>query len=423
MLEPRLHRTQDEQAGVQAIAGAHRPRAHQRVEQRRVILGRDRREALRRVEQVVDEARRLLAVVLPPQPLRSGQFVVGGQRFAEGDMGAHEVGQRRLGGQRLQERGGALADVDQPCAQELLLFLMVEAVGLLQRRQNAVEPLRRTGATQHDALQRAGGGAEIRRVAAARRHRVLGQRQQGQRMDAARHQFRRQAQIGADRGMGERLAAGVVDQNAPARQRHGDPAAQVAVGGDQRRGLGRRFQRMAHQQCDNLRLLFRGGGVDAGQPVQRRGIYPRQLAPALGGRRRPHRLGDQAGAGAARLGRVGPGLHLLPFHAEMADQLRQPVLWVGFILLNRLPDLVLGPGVEAGQHHRPLRQPGDDREQVGGGDDGAGGAGGDHHARRRGGLPESGLGFQRQVPSLGRVGFSGRFEDGGPVSNDDVEKF
>ena len=70
-----------------------------------------------------------------------------------------------------------------------------------------------------------------------------------------------------------------------------------------------------------------------------------------------------------------PGLDDGPVNADPAQQLPQTKL--GMALIHGGPGLLIGKGIQAGQHHGALGQMRHDGDQGGGGGDGAGGTGND----------------------------------------------
>ena len=169
---------------------------------------------------------------------------------------------------------------------------------------------------------------------------------------------------------------------------------------------------------DRQRLALLVGRLDPGEALGRRGEPRRQRAalgaPLVGDRRRPQRQRHQRVARRGRgLGRV-PGRHAAEVEAERLGQPPEAVLrMVGRARLaarEPLPDRGRQPGVEPGQHDRPLRQPRDRGHEGAGRRPRAGGAGDDHRVRRR----RRGPGFGQRVgggahPALhpGRAGRGG----------------
>ena len=90
--------------------------------------------------------------------------------------------------------------------------------------------------------------------------------------------------------------------------------------------------------------------------------------------------------------------------------------------LQRRPGFGRRFQVEAGQHHRALRQPGDHRQQVGGGGDGAGGAGGDDGIGGRVFCPRPSLSIEQPVAALGGVQRFFVGQNAGPFLGQDFQE-
>ena len=206
----------------------------------------------------------------------------------------------------------------------------------------------------------------------------------------AERRLGRQPREHAGRRVGERIAAGIVDRHVPARERRQHAAGQRAVGRDQRRGLVRRLHRLAQRDRDGQRLLLGVGGLDHGDVLRARvglrgEIVRRSGAPARARSRPPaaalrtralaamRRRLRRAACTASRTTPMPPQQRL---HGELRMAVRRPRRPSSPPI--SVPGRVVEIGVEAGQHHRAVRQLRDGREQLRGRRHRAGRAGGDH---------------------------------------------
>ena len=124
------------------------------------------------------------------------------------------------------------------------------------------------------------------------RQRMLEQRQQADRRQSLDGGLRGQPREQTGRRVGERIAAGIVDRDVPARQRRQHPAGERAVGRDQRGGLVGLLERLAQRERDRQRFLLGIGGFDDRKPGERRlrmrhEIARRRCGRATGRWRRP----------------------------------------------------------------------------------------------------------------------------------------
>ncbi len=178
-----------------------------------------------------------------------------------------------------------------------------------------------------------------------------------------RHRIERRRQLGeqqqqrAGRRPRQGLTGAVVNRYAPARQRRRDALAKRAIGGHQRRGPARRLDRLAHQECDALRLLPVVGEDRAGYPGQRLRQVARRLPfdAIVGGRE------EQRNEGRARLRPVEgrsrrPLGHLAARHAHTIEQQFQMILRMRF----QRPRRIVGIGTQRAERlpfaraHRPV---------------------------------------------------------------------
>ncbi|MEF9605210.1 hypothetical protein O4J55_23950, partial [Paracoccus sp. PXZ] len=193
--------------------------------------------------------------------------------------------------------------------------------------------------------------------------RMLEQHQQRVQHHLGSEQIGDMAQEQAGRGQGQGLAGGIVGDDAPAVQRRLHAAGQHPVGGDQRyRAV--TLHRLADDQRHGLGLLAGLLGLDQGQGLgggNQRAKARAFLDPLVGDRRRPQRQRDQPVAG-----RVGGGVrHPFRWCAELGQQRRIARLRV--ILgtdVEPIPDRLRQVRIEAGQHHRAHRQPGDGAHEI-----------------------------------------------------------
>ena len=85
------------------------------------------------------------------------------------------------------------------------------------------------------------------------------------------------------------------------------------------------------------------------------------------GRRTQSQIGKTRPMGTtARISDCRPELDRLAWQAQAVQELRQTKLGVGGLTLNLGPGLIIAFQVQSRQHHRPLGQVGNDRQQPGG---------------------------------------------------------
>ena len=302
-----------------------------------------------------------------------------------------------------------------------------------ERRAQAGESRRGPRAAQDRPLHGPHGAAERGARRPAGGERVLEGREQRDRRGVFRHQPRGEPEIGAGRRLAERHTGRIVDRDGPAPELRRDPAGEGAVRRDQGGGAAGGLQRAPHDDGDDARLLLRARAVDAVDAARCRRVARRQRAPGGDGLGRPHGVGDQAradrcGTGARPVGaRVGarvlvarPRQDVGARDADMVEQPLQRVLRVGGA--ERLPGLVIGVAVEAGEDDGALRQPRDGREQVACRGHAPGGAGGDHRMVRRLGLPALGEARQQRVAAGCGVHQAALRQNCGPGVGDEGEE-
>ncbi len=123
--------------------------------------------------------------------------------------------------------------------------------------------------------------------------RVLQCGEQRHRRQPARGKLEHQAQKHAGWCAVQRQTRRIVDLDVPAAQFGRHSAGKFAVGGDERRGGPGGFELAPEQQSNRQCLFMRAGAIVAAEPGKRFGGQRSQIAPGVGRRRRPHRLGDQ----------------------------------------------------------------------------------------------------------------------------------
>ena len=256
----------------------------------------------------------------------------------------------------------------------------------------------RTRPAQDRALERGDGVFGAAHVEPQQR--MFEQRQQRDRGKTVQRGFGGEPGKDSGRRFGERVAAGILGGNVPARQRGEHAAPERAVRRHQRGGLAV-VHRFAQRHRDGERLFLGIGRFDHGERLERR-LHMRFefrlggfLPPHVGHGRRPQRLRQQPLA-AARRRQARDGIardadareQRLHGELRMSGRRRDALALVAG---NQLPRLLVEIGIEAGQHHGAVRQPRDGRDQFGGRRDRAGRAGGDH---RRVGLARKPRGFR-----------------------------
>src|SRR6185437_13916121 len=122
---------------------------------------------------------------------------------------------------------------------------------------------------QQRAFQRGDGGAVGTGGGAQPQQRMLEQRQQRDRFEAAKGGLRRQPREHTGRRVGQRIAAGIIDRYAPALQRSDDAARQRAVGRHQRGGFVLGLNRFAQTNGNSERFFLGIGGFDHRKRFQR----------------------------------------------------------------------------------------------------------------------------------------------------------
>ena len=124
-----------------------------------------------------------------------------------------------------------------------------------------------------------------------------GQRGQLFRHEAAQGGIGQQRQKDAGRSIGQRLAGGIVNSDAPAVQLGAHLPGQIAVWRDKGRRLPLRLQRPAHDEGDGQSLLLAGGGMQVRKPPRALAefvrIGPDPLAPLIGDLGRAHGFRQQ----------------------------------------------------------------------------------------------------------------------------------
>ena len=224
---------------------------------------------------------------------------------------------------------------------------------------------------------------------AARGQRMLEQRQQRLRRERPERKRGEAAEQDPRRGQRQRAPRAVVGAEAPARQLGGHPSREFAVGRNQRRARSR-LGGFAQDERDRPRLGARAVRLDPDDVRQRlgdrRGQRPAFAAPLVGDRRRAQRQRREPVARGRRRARLRPRRNGAGIEAE---RVRQPpearlrmVRGVRLVGTEPVPDPRGQLRVEAGQHQRALRQPGDRRHERAGRPARAGRSRDDHRMRR-----------------------------------------
>ncbi len=219
---------------------------------------------------------------------------------------------------------------------------------------------------------------------------MLDEREERNRRNSTKRGFCRQPREQSCGSVGERIAAGIVDRDAPAFQCRKHAARQRAVGRDERCGLVRHLHGLAQTDRDGERLFLRIGGFDDRQTFEGaldpRDVATGELLPALRGSGRPQRLADIAFA--PMRGRRGQQAHLFAGDADTLQQRLHRELRMldggrnvhPIAATDQLPRPRVKVEVEAGQHDGAAVELGDGGDQLGGRGHGCGRAGGDHRS-------------------------------------------
>ena len=252
-------------------------------------------------------------------------------------------------------------------APALSLFLRV-----FQRGPGAGEPLSDIDVAEGAAFQRPRRVARLLRAAPEQRQRMFEQGHQLGRGEVLLESAQHEIEEGARHGARDRNAGRIVDRQIVTLEPRRHAPRQHAVGRDQRRGLARRFDAGSQDQGDGLGLLMRVGRHhethagkrigDARAPFGRQLLRGEEFLPmlrALGGTQRfAGEIEPRAGGGIGFAPRHGGDL-VAP-HAEPAQQLGHAGLRMLGMLGQRGPALLVERFVEPRQHHRAVRQRGDD---------------------------------------------------------------
>ena len=265
--------------------------------------------------------------------------------------------------------------------------------------------------------------------------RMLEQRQQRDRLQPLERRLDNEPREHAGRRIGERVTAGVVDRDVPARERGEHAARQRPVGRHQRRGLAVGLEHLAQRDRDRERF-FLGVRRRDHRHMRERVVEPQaalgKLAPLVGGVGGPHHLRDDGLAAVRR--RLAEPADLVArdadppqqrLHGElrMADGGRDDRASVGVAPAGDVvPRRLVEIGVEAGQHHGAMRELRDRLDQGRGRRHRAGGAGRDHGTAGVRGEP-LGFGGDQQVAPLGGLDPAALGEDRRPgVAHDLVQE-
>lgn len=151
--------------------------------------------------------------------------------------------------------------------------------------------------------------------------RMLEQRQQRRRRGPAQRGLDRKAGENAGGCVGERLPAGIGDDDVPPGESRRNAARKRAVGRRERRRAFGRFDRFAQRNGDRERFLVGVRSVDHGQAREAsrellgEGWFSETRPPQIGRRRRTQRFRDERGAIVR--GRVPEYSHLAAVEAKL----------------------------------------------------------------------------------------------------------
>ncbi len=187
------------------------------------------------------------------------------------------------------------------------------ARSLASSRRNVASAWARARPSRRAGAGRAGRRARAPRPPAparrpdapSRNSGCLSNGEQRDRRDAVERELGREAREHAGAGIGQRVAARIVDRDVPAPERRQHAARERAVGRHQCGGPALRLDRLAQRHRDRKRLVLRIGGLDhrqSGEPGGQMRGRPRAAGPASGRSRRP----AAAPRTAAPRGRAAP---------------------------------------------------------------------------------------------------------------------
>ena len=382
------------------------------------------REVAGGVDQLVAEARRRLAGRLAPQPRDAG-LAVGCRRAVRPPRHAPTASSA-------SGTASAASKIGQAGRGRLRAGRQSRADSRSRRPSAARSPAKpgagrgpRIAASSRRARSRNAAGRE-----AAGGQRVLQRGEQRHRRQRAVGEIEDEAQENAGRRPVERHAGRIVDLDVPAAQFGGDPAGQLAVGGDQRRRRAGRLELAAQQQRDRHRLVLRAGAVVAAEPGERR----RRAAAAGRARHRSWRPGaaprrpagsaasarcrDAAAKRQSATARPRQSRTSLGGQTESADraqqQQRHQMLRMRRLVFDRSHSARSRPRSRPGRITAPWSSQAITDEQLGHRRHAAGQPGGDDRLGRRVARHSRGLAPQQAVAPLGRVERAFGRENGGP---------
>ena len=422
MLHARFQRSPDEGARVQAETRTHHLAARQSIKQGGPCARHDEAIGVGTFGKVGEEGVERLAVIAAPEQ-RAAILALGTlcQRQRGLHMGAHQMVERHLLALEVaKQRTKRSAQTAEQSVQGRTC-----QPGFGQRLFQAVQPRCRAWPAQDGKLQAAHELARVSVLLAQPRQGMLQQGEQGHRRQPVGRGCRNQAQEGAAAGQQQGRAGGIIDGDVPAAQFACHAPGKVPVARHQRHGAARARQFLAHAHGGDLGLDAR---IGAGRNLQ-----PRCCVFVWRGHRRPvgglcggqQRVGEQAAARRAGFGQVGiigqgPGGDAVALGLQAFQQCLQSELRMA--RLDCLPGARVHVVVEAGQHHRALRQPRDGGEQAGGCRDGAGRTGRDHRMGWGMLAPVLGQAVEQPAPALGGVEITQPLQGLGPVGNGGVEE-
>jgi hypothetical protein len=359
----------------------------------------------------VEQRASLQAGVLVPEDVRGRRGRAGGERLGGGAVADDVLGERQDARGQRRERGldpgdpggGVLASLGGPGAEG--------RPGDERRAAAQVLALQHGGESQVGAAS--AGGAVDQRVLEEDQEVFRRQRGTGERGEPAEEH--------AGRGQRQGAAGAVVGDDRPAVELGGDPAGQPAVGGDEGGALAR-LRRLAQAQRDGQRLAARVGGLDPGEALaggaevagERRAL----AAPLVGDRGGAQRKRDQRVPGGCgwrdRVPEGDGGRVEAEGVGEAAEAVLRVVGGAGVVGAEAVPNRARQGRVEARQHQRALREPGDGGHEGAGRAARAGGAGDDDRMARRPLGPGGGERLRRGAePPLAVAG-----ADGGEIAGD-----
>ncbi len=226
-----------------------------------------------------------------------------------------------------------------------------------------------------------------------------------------------QAEKDTGRGLRQRPSGRIVNRNVPTFQFVGNPARQIAVGGDKSSGFFRCFQSVAHDGGNCQRLFVQFAAADQMNTVcgfgRKRPTV--KFAPTVGGGGGSHDFRNQFFAfGVVRRNQIG---NLMTLQTQIVKQPFGFKLGVG--LVDLLPGVIIQPTVETVQINRSVVKLTHGFYQLTDNGRAAGDAGNDYFSVEATVLPGAILHFQQFYPAFGGVDIAAFGEDFGKMFGDD----